>query len=1084
MILRLELDRRINFAMQQNSVPMVNAVRISNNTMDDLRDISLCISARPEFADPWESHIDWIAAGTTYDLETIDLELSPTYLRDLTERTRGQLRATLTRNGQTITESIEPVEILTREEWSGIASLPEILAAFVMPNHPMVEIVLANAATILGKWNEDPSLSGYQSRDPKRIFLMAGAIYTAIQSLDLTYINPPASFELEGQRIRFPDRIVESRMGTCLDLAVLTAGCLEQAGMNPLLILVKGHAFVGTWLQEECFAEPSSDEPLRLRKRVDLGEIAIFDPTLVTSRPLASFNESVRAGKKHLEDPERFHCVIDVRRARAGGIKPIPDRVEATIPSASPKAQVPFDAPTVPESLSLVVPSQQTASPDVEQESPALRLDRWRRRLLDLSLRNRLLNFRETKKTIPLLCADTHVLEDSLAEGTTFRVMPRFEELGAQDPRTAALVQRGTVGPVIEKLLRDELAAGRLRASLKPEELDHRLLELYRAARLSLEEGGASTLYMAIGFLAWYESPQSTQCRLAPILLVPLELRRKSLREGFTLQRGDDDARINVTLLEMLKQDFGITIPGLDPLPEDDHGVDVQGILRYFRQSIRDVERWDVVDRVFIGMFSFAKFLMWRDLDKHAEQLKKSAVVDHLLNHPDEKFDPGGPFPNPDQMDESRSALQTFCPLPSDASQLAAVHAAADGRTFVLEGPPGTGKSQTITNLIAHCLANGKTVLFVAEKRAALNVVFDRLQEVGLAQACLELHSNKAEKQKVLAQLNEALTSTNAYTPEEWEREARRLESLRNELNAYVAALHSRRKLGESVFQVTSKLIGLREVPRVPLSWPSPDSVSPEQLAALRDLIDRLTTTAMALGDLVNHPWSPVRQREWTPAWEEEVASALTHGIDVARTLATEALQIGPRLSMGEGGWSLVDLAAMDEVAGLLVNAPSIPQALVTTPTWDDDKRRIGSWIDHGRQRDLLCAKIDKQFKPEIVNLNLESLEVSCMRAAGSVWPISWWRYRKLLKVLNEVAREGNSIGRTQLEPTLHDLRSMLEHERALLDASASAADLLGPLWQDGSTAWDVVEKATEWVNKTRACALRGNVPEAIESLS
>ena len=182
-----------------------------------------------------------------------------------------------------------------------------------------------------------------------------------------------------------------------------------------------------------------------------------------------------------------------------------------------------------------------------------------------------------------------------------------------------------------------------------------------------------------------------------------------------------------MTLVELLKEDFGITVTGLESLPEDDSGLDVRRVIRTFRETVRDIERWDVLDIARIGIFSFAKFLMWRDLAERANELIKNPVVGHLVNRPEQAFDPDATFPNPDRLDEEWSPVHAFCPLPADASQLAAILAAAKGRSFVLEGPPGTGKSQTITNLIAHCLAEGKTVLFVSEKMAALNVVHDRL---------------------------------------------------------------------------------------------------------------------------------------------------------------------------------------------------------------------------------------------------------------------------------------------------------------------------------------------------------------------
>jgi hypothetical protein len=379
--LRPEIDGRINFAMQQNDVPVVKAVHVENGSHVPLRDLRLRITPEPDFAEPWEARIELIAEGSTYNLEAVDLMLSPRYLGELTERVRGQLRFELSQGTERLLERVEPVELLTRDEWSGLASLPEILAAFVMPNHPAVEHILRRVANTLGAWTGDPSLSGYQSKDPRRVYTMAGAIYTALQHLGITYINPPASFETEGQRVRFPDRIVESRIGTCLDLAVLAAGCLEQAGLHPLVVLVQGHAFVGVWRQEECFGEPAIDEPLRLRKRVDLDEIGVFDPTCVSNRPSRDFNDAVRAAKRRLENPAEFLCAIDVLRARKGQIRPLPEQVERPEPrseGAGERATV-AAGPSAPDVSVLHTPMASRPSAEETRETPATRLDRWRR---------------------------------------------------------------------------------------------------------------------------------------------------------------------------------------------------------------------------------------------------------------------------------------------------------------------------------------------------------------------------------------------------------------------------------------------------------------------------------------------------------------------------------------------------------------------------------------------------------------------------------------------------------------------------------------------------------------------------------
>ena len=187
-------------------------------------------------------------------------------------------------------------------------------------------------------------LSGYQTKDPGRVFRTAAAVYAALQNLDITYVNPPASFEDQGQRVRLPDKILDSRMATCLYMALLATGCLEQAGLNPLVVMVKGHAFVAVWLTDECFPEAVVLDGLRLSKRVELSKLAVFDPTSVTSPHRVPFETAVTEAGRRLDSADQFVCAIDVRgvgaRMRAGlrasnrRARHLPMRYETGLPSS------------------------------------------------------------------------------------------------------------------------------------------------------------------------------------------------------------------------------------------------------------------------------------------------------------------------------------------------------------------------------------------------------------------------------------------------------------------------------------------------------------------------------------------------------------------------------------------------------------------------------------------------------------------------------------------------------------------------------------------------------------------------------
>jgi hypothetical protein len=218
-------------------------------------------------------------------------------------------------------------------------------------------------------------------------------------------------------------------------------------------------------------------------------------------------------------------------------------------------------------------------------------------------------------------------------------------------------------------------------SALSADELDSRLTELYRTARASLSEGGSNTLYLAVGFLSWTRSEKDDKRYRAPLILIPVILNRKSVREGFSLVLHDDEARFNPTLIQMLRQDFELELPiAQRELPKDDHGLDIHGIWRQVSQAIKDIKGWEVSEEVVLSTFSFAKYLMWKDLIDHTEQLKQNPVVRHLIETPRDPYPSKISFSNPKKLDEDYGPEKTFCPLPVDSSQLSAVMASAKER--------------------------------------------------------------------------------------------------------------------------------------------------------------------------------------------------------------------------------------------------------------------------------------------------------------------------------------------------------------------------------------------------------------------
>ncbi|MEY8878488.1 MAG: DUF4011 domain-containing protein, partial [Leptothrix sp. (in: b-proteobacteria)] len=851
-------------------------------------------------------------------LADLDLALDAPLLARLTEAETAHLRfelrprvAAAAADDTAATPAAEPalaqldcaVELLPRQHWGGLGQMPEMVAAFAQPNDPAIDRLLKDAAEVLRRHGKAPALDGYRS-GARHAWEQAAALWHALAARGLDYALPPASFELQGQKVRTPTQVLDGGLATCLDLSLLLCAALEQCGLHALLVFQQGHALAGVWLQPNSLPDAVSTDPTALRKRQMLRELVLIETTLLTQRPAPGFSQAAELGAQRLLETQdtRFECVIDLARARLQRIRPL-----ASLDAAPPAGTAGADE--APLSIFDEAPSLPATEPasDSPAATPAAtpddRLARWQRKLLDLSLRNNLLNFRAGKKAIRFEAPEPGRIEDLLAGGQALKLLARPElgsgsGLGGNDARQPELYQAREHEDLRRVHALDALARKELHVALPADELEARLVELYRSARSTEQETGSNTLFLAFGFLGWKKGhgggagkdTADDKRHLAPLILVPVTLRRQSVRSGFTLVLHDDEPRFNPTLLEMLRQDFRLQLNIPEELPRDEHGLDVAAVWRSVSAAVKDIAGWEVVQDVVLAPFSFAKFLMWKDLAERADQLKASRVVRHLLETPRDPYPDDVPFPEPRRLDRECPPEQVFCPLPADSSQLAAVVAASRGKDFVLIGPPGTGKSQTIANLIAHSLAEGHRVLFVSEKIAALDVVYRRLREVGLGEFCLELHSSKARKLDVLNQLRRTWEARGTVDEAGWRREAARLGQLRTQLNAYVERLHLPHRNGWTLYQAIGRVVAAPMHASLGLAWPDADAHDSAELQRLRELVDRLGVNAQAVAPQWSDPsgaaaWRWLAQPDWSPGWQQQLLAA-------AQALGEQALSL------------------------------------------------------------------------------------------------------------------------------------------------------------------------------------------------
>jgi len=1054
----------INFAMQQNKVSVIHQLSIENMTSEPFRNIQVQITAEPDFGSITPVMMEAIPANNSVCLQSFSLVLSANYFAQLTERMSGSLKIEIRSEAETIFTRTYPIDILAYDQWGGINIFPEMLAAFITPNHAVLTPIIKRAAAILEQWTGTPSLDEYQSRNPDRVRKQMAAIYTALTEQQIIYSTIPASFEEHGQRVRLTDSVLAQKLGTCLDMALLYTSCLESIGLNALIVITKGHAFAGGWLVPETFPDPAIDDVSLLTKRTAEGiyDITLVETTCMNMGHNADFDNAVKSANGKLSDPGSFILAIDIRRARHSGVRPIPQRVlngqvweikededmNRNTTHATPQSVNPYD---LSGSETQTVLTKQLL---------------WERRLLDLSLRNNLLNIRITKNTLQLIPANLACLEDALAEGDEFRILHRPAEWENPAMEFGIYSSIPESDPIAD-FVNSELSQKRLRFYLPENDLGKALTHLYRSSRTSIEENGANTLYLALGLLKWYETPSSERPRYAPILLLPVEIIRKSAAKGYVIRSREEETMMNITLLEMLRQNFGISVPGLDPLPTDESGINVKLIYSIIRHCIKNQRKWDVEEQAILGIFSFNKFIMWNDIHNNAHKLTQNKVVSSLINGKIE-WDVTAKEVDAAYMDRQLSPADIVLPIIADSSQLEAIYEAVHDKTFILHGPPGTGKSQTITNIIANALYKGKRVLFVAEKMAALSVVQNRLAGIGLAPFCLEIHSNKTKKSTVISQLKETTEIIRRTPPEEFMKEAERLLKLRTELNKYIEALHKEYPFGLSLYDaiIHYQLTDVEPCFDIPSSYL--DNLDKDRFSHWEDAIESLVSTANACGHPYLHPLTGIFIREYSSAIKEEALQTLATFIGLLTAIQSKLPVFSALLENTDIHPTRKDFNIISAIIRKILDIPELTPELLTTPLLNETLEEYRKVTEHGRKRDEIKAEIENGFTKEVLKINAGPMLAEWNRVSAQWFLPRYFGQRKIKKVIRPYALQ--PVKPETVQPLLHQVIRYQEELDFTDRYTAKLPSLFGRFGRDEE--WPIIDQIIHEVSSLHSLLL------------
>jgi very-short-patch-repair endonuclease/DNA polymerase III delta prime subunit len=712
------------------------------------------------------------------------------------------------------------------------------------------------------------------------------------------------------------------------------------------------------------------------------------------------------------------------------------------------------------------------------QDSTLSKLEASRKELLDLGLRNPLLNYRlpasRGLQIVQERSKDIHDILVKQGKAMTFLGKPAKQ---GQDQETAEDLPALTASALEEAYTDTKLQTNETEAMLQT-----RLLNTYYAARTSLEEQGINILYLSLGLLHWYETPTSEEARQAPLVLIPVSLERSSASERFRLRYTAGEVEMNLSLQAKLKNEFGVHLPDI-PEPDD---FSVDNYINDIAAAIKGLPNWKVeLDAIAVGFFSFGKFMIYHDLDSN-----KWPVDNNPCEHPilhalfNSGFQDLPPTAAEDAfIDEDTKADELFQVVDADSSQLLAMLAVHEGRNLVIQGPPGTGKSQTITNLIANAIGEGKKVLFVAEKMAALEVVKRRLDNINLGEACLELHSHKANKKELHQELRRVLELGKPALAQLQE-EVSLFDGYRKELNGYCHAVNEViAKSGLSTQKVIGYLLQLKAVlgdvslPRIPL--PEIENWHALKMKRAEALAERIQSRLKEIGMPADLLFWGSRLKVMLPNEQEIVLPILQQAQSNTAALQQTSAEIANQVGLPAPAYRkesnqvafLVELAAQQ---------PGLKDVAIQSNSWRTQQEVIKTLLVHGKQ----LAQLRKAYETIFLDIAWEQpvLEIRTeLLASGDKW------YKFLIGAYNRSKKQLAALCKSPLpsenSEKLRYVDAILtaqQLEKVIREEESIAKELFGSNWKKLNSDWAALEAVAAYLETVHLSIQAGKCPKEI----
>lgn len=688
------------------------------------------------------------------------------------------------------------------------------------------------------------------------------------------------------------------------------------------------------------------------------------------------------------------------------------------------------------------------------------KLDKWADLLLDTGKRNNLINFKDTRaSTVEVLLPSSDALFEKVDGTASFEVFdPKIIE--EDDPEESS-----APGQLQTEVSEDYDASGGKASFLaqysgKIKRQNQILLynaatnpliavkNIDKKAREFIEETGVNVAYMAFGFVHWKESASSNYVFRAPILLVPIQLEQASAVEPYFIKSAEDDIIVNPTFSYKMDAEHGVKLPEYSD----------EGLTAYLEKVKRLVAKlqWTVTEECKIGIFSFLKINMYRDLKDNAKEILANRNVRLLLDEPTstEKLygDEGTAGSVVDPLIELHSVVD------ADSSQIEAIEMAKSGKSFVLQGPPGTGKSQTITNIIAECLSDGKKVLFVSEKLAALNVVYDKLKQAGLSEFCLQLHSHKANKKDVIADICHTLRIGKSAVSLKADAEIAIKEKAQHQLDAYAVELHMLRPVIEkSLYQLYESYAAFRSTPDVEYPIPQLSSKGEAYLTETAALLEQYADYIPSIGyDYRKNPWYGYINQDTSYQSKNEVKRNLSAVSQFLQTLISLQQEISEKYEIQCA--SVADAQLWNSFFGFAAASKLITPSLLNREHFDAVNSALR--ILQGQSADILAARsvLSAVFDDEVYKLDGAAYHKNLTKQfSGTFSRLFNPEYKKLITDLRLCKKDGKKPSYNEAVTMTERLAYYQRRNLEFIEAEAPIKAFLGEAYHGVETEWNYV---------------------------